>query len=188
MKIMAFKLNPFMLYPRLIPYLPRRLAVCFAMRTLRARSISTSRHKDANDVKAIPHGEWSNVLSQLSNVVSVSISWLMVIKTVPNRVRVENSSLVINGQLRNFESLGPDFPALLGEEGQAFFDRTRYISVLNTLGKKPVLFLRPRRFGKSLTVNMLAHFHGVQHMDAHKSIYQVRGLSLIILTCETNCQ
>lgn len=67
-----------------------------------------------------------------------------------------------------------DFAAILENEGQAYFDRTRYISVLDAYRTQPILFLRPRRFGKSLTVDMLAHFHGVEHTDAHKSIYQVR--------------
>jgi hypothetical protein len=72
MKIMAFKLNPLVLHPRLTPYLSGRLATYFATRArpessatvefrlpliLRARSVSTSRPKDADDVKAIPHGE-----------------------------------------------------------------------------------------------------------------------------------
>jgi hypothetical protein len=71
-KIMAFKLNPFVLHPRLTPHLSGRLATCFATRArpessatvesrlaliLRVRSVSTSRPKDADDVKTIPHGE-----------------------------------------------------------------------------------------------------------------------------------
>jgi hypothetical protein len=89
------------------------------------------------------------------------------------RFRVNDSSLVINGKLKCFQSPGADFPWLLMNEGQAYFDRTRYISILDE-ATTPVLFFRPRRFGKSLTVNMLAHFHGLQHRNAHKSIYQVR--------------
>ena len=59
------------------------------------------------------------------------------------------------------------------DDGQAYFDRTRYISVLDTF-KEPILFYRPRRFGKSLTVDMLEHFHGLQHRNEHESLYQVR--------------
>jgi hypothetical protein len=72
MKIMAFKLNPFVLHPRLTPHLSGRLATCFATRArpelsatvdfrlapiLRVRSVSTSRPKGADDVKSIAHGE-----------------------------------------------------------------------------------------------------------------------------------
>jgi hypothetical protein len=83
------------------------------------------------------------------------------------------SSLIFKGKLSMFTS-PTDFAAILENEGQAYFDRTRYISVLDAYRTQPILFLRPRRFGKSLTVDMLAHFHGVEHTDAHKSIYQVR--------------
>ena len=71
-KIMAFKLNPFVLHPRLTPHLLGRLATCFATRArpessatvesrlaliLRVRSVSTSRPKDADNVKTISYGE-----------------------------------------------------------------------------------------------------------------------------------
>ncbi|KIX05417.1 uncharacterized protein Z518_06289 [Rhinocladiella mackenziei CBS 650.93] len=42
------------------------------------------------------------------------------------------------------------FPALLRREGQAYFDRTRYIFKLHKLDNS-ILFYRPRRFGKTLT-------------------------------------
>ena len=89
------------------------------------------------------------------------------------RSRVDNSNLVINGELSNFKTQGADFRGILTDEGQVYFDRTRYISVLNRF-KQSILFFRPRRFGKSLTVRMLEHFHGLQYRDDHKSIYQVR--------------
>jgi len=82
--------------------------------------------------------------------------------------------LIINGKLNQFQSQGADFLSLLTKEGQAYFDRTGYISILDK-ATTPVLFYRPRRFGKSLTVDMLGHFHGLQHREAHKMIYQVRG-------------
>src|SRR5256885_14295675 len=96
------------------------------------------------------------------------------------RFRVDNgSSLVINGELSRFKS-APDFSGLLSSPGRAYFDRTRYITVLDAYKEEPVLFFRPRRFGKSLTVDMLAHFHGLQYRDEHELLYEVR---LIILTC-----
>jgi hypothetical protein len=87
------------------------------------------------------------------------------------RSRVDSSSLVTNGKLTNFKTQGADFIGILAAEGQAYFDRTRYISVLNKF-QQPILFFRPRRFGKSLTVDMLAHFHGLEYTDAHKSMYE----------------
>ncbi len=64
------------------------------------------------------------------------------------------------------------FSSLLQEEGQAYFDRTRYISTLQDLHRF-ILFCRPRRFGKSLTVSMLEHFHGLQYASEHQSLYKV---------------
>jgi Predicted AAA-ATPase len=86
------------------------------------------------------------------------------------RSRVEKSSLTINGKLSNFKSQA-DFAAILEKEGQAYFDRARYISVLDAYDE-PILFFRPRQFGKLLTVDTLAYFHDLRHTEAHESVYQ----------------
>ena len=89
------------------------------------------------------------------------------------RTWIDNSSLVINGELRSFESTA-SFSNILRTEGQAYFDRTRYISTIESFAEGgPVLFLRPRRFGKSLTVSMLEHFHGFRYANVHESFYKV---------------
>jgi hypothetical protein len=90
----------------------------------------------------------------------------------PKRTRVGVSSLIINGGLKYFRSGAMSFSALLRTEGQAYFDRTRYIFVLQELDKF-ILFCRPRRFGKSFTVSMLEHFHGLQYAGEHQSLYKV---------------
>src|SRR5271155_1731092 len=90
----------------------------------------------------------------------------------PKRSRIDNSTLMINNTLRYFESQGANFSKLLRTKGQAYFDRTRYISVLAEINE-PILFFRPRRFGKSLTVSMLDHFHGLQYTEEHQSFYEV---------------
>jgi hypothetical protein len=64
------------------------------------------------------------------------------------------------------------FRELLQREGQVYFDRTRYISKLEDLDTF-ILFCRPRRFGKSLTISMLEHFHGLQYAGEHQSLYKV---------------
>jgi Predicted AAA-ATPase len=89
------------------------------------------------------------------------------------RSRIGNSGLVVNGKLTYFKTRA-NFRSLLEEKGQAYFDKTKFISVLDTF-KQPILFLRPRRFGKSLTLDMLEHFHGLQFKDEHGSLYQVRN-------------
>jgi hypothetical protein len=90
----------------------------------------------------------------------------------PKRTRVDTSSLTINGKLERLRSGGASFPAMFTQNNQAYFDRTRYISVLEDLDNF-ILFCRPRRFGKSLTISMLEHFHGLQYADEHQTWYQV---------------
>src|SRR2546423_7184508 len=100
------------------------------------------------------------------------------------RTRVDTSSLRINGKLKYLRSGGScTLPGILMENNQAYFDRTRYISVLEDLDKC-ILFCRPRRFGKSLTISMLGHFNGLQYADQHQTFYQVCGLLLDYLDIE----
>jgi len=102
----------------------------------------------------------------------------------PKKTRVDKSSLKINGKLKHLRSGGSSsFSELLMENNQAYFDRTRYISVLEELDKC-ILFCRPRRFGKSLTISMLEHFHGLQYADQHQTFYQVCDLLLDYLDIE----
>lgn len=56
-----------------------------------------------------------------------------------------------------------NFSSLCNNKHFAYFDRTRYISVLDSIDNTALLFLRPRRFGKSLTISMLEHFHGIRY-------------------------
>ncbi|KIX09037.1 uncharacterized protein Z518_00115 [Rhinocladiella mackenziei CBS 650.93] len=89
----------------------------------------------------------------------------------PKRNRVDNGGLIINGELGYFRSGATNFPDLLQREGQAYFDRTGYISKLGKLDKF-MLFCRPPRFGKTLTIKMLEHFHGLQYADEHRWLYK----------------
>jgi hypothetical protein len=50
---------------------------------------------------------------------------------------------MIDDNLRYFQSGCANFSRLLREKGQAYFDRTRYISVLTELNEH-LLFFRPR--------------------------------------------
>ncbi|KIX03495.1 uncharacterized protein Z518_07048 [Rhinocladiella mackenziei CBS 650.93] len=93
------------------------------------------------------------------------------ITPLPKRTRVGNSRLIVNGKLKHFRSGFTNFSNLLQEEGQAYFDRTRYIFMLHELDKS-ILFCRPRRFGKTLTASMLEHFHGLQYAGEHQSLYK----------------
>lgn len=89
------------------------------------------------------------------------------------RSRVDGTSLTYNGEPRKF--IAPSrFSNLLNRHGQVYFDRTRYISQFDQIDQ-PILFCRPRRFGKTTTINMLHHFHGWEYRDEHASSYQVSG-------------
>ena len=102
----------------------------------------------------------------------------------PKRTRVGDSNLIINGDLKHFRSASMAFSKLVQREGQAYFDRTRYISKLHELDTS-ILFCRPRRFGKSLTVSMLEHFHGLQYAGEHQSLYKVCNNTLNYLDLRT---
>ena len=94
------------------------------------------------------------------------------IAPLPKRIRHDGSHLVFNGEPHFFRSASMPFGQLLQRPGQVYFDRTRYISKLEELDNS-ILFCRPRRFGKSLTISMLEHFHGLQYADEHQTFYQV---------------
>ncbi|KAG0136191.1 hypothetical protein HOY82DRAFT_625832 [Tuber indicum] len=73
-----------------------------------------------------------------------------------------------------------NFARLRATGGYAYFDRTKYITLLDSPANDIILFLRPRRFGKSLTLSMLDHFHSVilspllqiMDLDVHKDVQE----------------
>ena len=46
-----------------------------------------------------------------------------------------------------------------------YVDRTHYIEILENLSENYLVFLRPRRFGKSLFCSMLSYYYDVQYKD-----------------------
>ena len=60
-------------------------------------------------------------------------------------------------------------------EGMVYVDRTAHIRDLETLGDI-LVFLRPRRFGKSLWVQTLATYYDLRYADAFDEIFG--GLSI----------
>jgi hypothetical protein len=49
------------------------------------------------------------------------------------------------------------------EDGCFYQDRTHYIPILEDWGQKRFIYLRPRRFGKSLLLSTLQYYYGLQH-------------------------
>ena len=88
-----------------------------------------------------------------------------------------NSKLVVSGELKRFAVGRSDF-SQIREPGLAYFDKTEYIPVLENQGDVQ-LVCRPRRFGKSLTVSMLRHFHGVQFCSRYDELFKVCEMLLV---------
>ncbi len=59
------------------------------------------------------------------------------------------------------------------EEGYFYADKTPFLSVLEA-GYRHVVFLRPRRFGKSTLVSLLEHYYDLGHKDRFDELF--RGL------------
>ena len=58
----------------------------------------------------------------------------------------------------------------LRTEGEVYVDRTDRIAVVEELGKR-LLFLRPRRFGKSLWLSTLATYYDLRLADEHERLF-----------------
>ncbi len=56
------------------------------------------------------------------------------------------------------------------QEGYFYQDRTHLIPALEAAGKQQ-LFLRPRRFGKSLLISMLEHYYDLRRKDPFDSLF-----------------
>ncbi|MBJ6611777.1 MAG: AAA family ATPase [Candidatus Thiothrix moscowensis] len=55
-------------------------------------------------------------------------------------------------------------------EGYLYLDRTRYIALLEEAGKQ-LVFLRPRRFGKSLLLSTLANYYDIKAADQFDALF-----------------
>ena len=62
------------------------------------------------------------------------------------------------------------FPLLIKDKAH-YVDRTDYIERLEESGEAFVIFLRPRRFGKSLWVSILRHYYGIQYQDQFETLF-----------------
>lgn len=58
----------------------------------------------------------------------------------------------------------------LRTSGALYFDRSHHIPSLESAGKQ-LLFLRPRRFGKSLLLSMLANYYDINQKDAFDTLF-----------------
>ena len=51
------------------------------------------------------------------------------------------------------------------EDGYFYQDRTQYIQTLEDYGPSYLVYLRPRRFGKSLLISTLQYYYGFQYKN-----------------------
>ncbi|KAG0023833.1 hypothetical protein BGZ81_007912 [Podila clonocystis] len=56
------------------------------------------------------------------------------------------------------------------------FDKTAFIMAIESFRECALIFLRPRRSGKSLALSTLAHFHGREHLPDYKPLFE--GLAI----------
>ncbi|MBF0219619.1 MAG: AAA family ATPase [Gammaproteobacteria bacterium] len=59
---------------------------------------------------------------------------------------------------------------LIRRDGDLYLDRTQTISAIESIGRQ-LLFLRPRRFGKSLLLSMLENYYDINRADEFASLF-----------------
>ncbi|KPA11963.1 ATPase AAA [Candidatus Magnetomorum sp. HK-1] len=62
-----------------------------------------------------------------------------------------------------------DFKSII-KENYVYLDRTKYISQIENMGKS-ILFLRPRRFGKSLFLDTMQNYYDIAMKDEFNNLY-----------------
>src|SRR4051812_26129949 len=62
----------------------------------------------------------------------------------------------------------------LRSEGYFYVDKTPFLSQLEDLGARYLLFLRPRRMGKSLFLSLLEHYYDLGRAEGFDALF--RGL------------
>ena len=63
-----------------------------------------------------------------------------------------------------------DFKTLIADKN-LYIDRTAYIQAIENHSNRNLLFVRPRRFGKSLWISILHYYYGVEHKDKFDKLF-----------------
>ena len=63
-----------------------------------------------------------------------------------------------------------NFATLIADKN-IYIDRTGYIRAIENHSNRNLLFVRPRRFGKSLWMSILNYYYGVQHKDKFDTLF-----------------
>ena len=57
------------------------------------------------------------------------------------------------------------------EDGYYYVDKTRYIEKLESIAEKRIMFLRPRKFGKTLFTSVLENYYDLKKTDKFEKLY-----------------
>ncbi|MCL0100974.1 ATP-binding protein, partial [Peptococcaceae bacterium] len=61
---------------------------------------------------------------------------------------------------------------IMREENYIYIDKTKAIETLEKTGSKYILFIRPRRFGKSLFISTLQHYYDVNEEQNYNNLFK----------------
>ncbi|MDR2755156.1 MAG: AAA family ATPase, partial [Planctomycetaceae bacterium] len=64
-----------------------------------------------------------------------------------------------------------DFNSIRTENNYVYVDKTRFIEILEKEGAKSKIFIRPRRFGKSLFLSMLDYYYDINYKKKFKQLF-----------------
>ena len=59
----------------------------------------------------------------------------------------------------------------LVEQGYCYVDKTKYIEELENLEDKTIMFLRPRKFGKTLFTSVLENYYDLLRVDKFEELF-----------------
>ena len=58
------------------------------------------------------------------------------------------------------------------EDGYYYVDKTKYIEQLENLAESNILFLRPRKFGKTLFTSVLENYYDINKKNKFKKLFK----------------
>ena len=61
--------------------------------------------------------------------------------------------------------------ATLRADKNLYIDRTAYLHALENQSNRNLIFVRPRRFGKSLWLSMMYYYYGIEHKDQFETLF-----------------
>ena len=83
----------------------------------------------------------------------------------------------------HIQTSSSDFPQFI-EDGSYYVDKTLLVQEIIEQNRQVALYMRPRRFGKSLNQNMLQAFFDIQTADQYKHLFDGLAISKNTKLCE----